>query len=217
MGFIYGSNWYWYRFYSGGKVERVNGAYYYMLEIERNIIPYIKTTRNWVLTNLVPYRVNTDHNIVFIHSNEHPEVYDWLTRCKDTVLICGIPETCEKVAHLGRPVYLPLSIDVADTQQYAREKDRDLCYAGRHVKIKPYIPPGADVVTGRKRSEFLKELSRYKRVAGVGRVALEALALGAEIVPYDPRFPDPSRWQLLDNSEAVPILQHLLDEIDGGQ
>lgn len=217
MGFIYGSSWKWYRFYSGGNVEKVNGAYYYMLELERNIIPYIETTRNWVLTNLVPDRVNTDHNIVFIHNNDHPEMYAWLRRRRDNILVCGVPETCEKVAHLGRPVYLPLSIDIADTRQYAREQDRDLCYAGRHVKLKKYLPPGADVVTGKKRPEFLAELSRYKRVAGVGRVALEALAFGAEIVPYDPRFPDPSLWVLRDNKDVIPILQNLLNEIDGGQ
>jgi hypothetical protein len=61
---------------------------------------------------------------------------------------------------------------------------------------------------------FLGELAKYKEVYAVGRVALEAKVLGAEILPYDDRFPDADFWEVRDNSEVVPILQKMLDEID---
>ena len=46
-----------------------NGAYYYSKEIVKNIIPNVKTDRNWVTvraTNL-PKEI-MDHSIVFIHN-----------------------------------------------------------------------------------------------------------------------------------------------------
>ena len=49
---------------------RHNGAYYYSVEICKNIIPKIKTKRNWVTINIPP--VGKDHSIVFIHNNLHP-------------------------------------------------------------------------------------------------------------------------------------------------
>ena len=44
---------------------------------------------------------------------------------------------------------------------------------------------------------------------------IEAKVLGCEILPYDPRFPDPERWKVLDNRDAAVILQKQLDLIDG--
>ena len=46
-----------------------NGAYYYSKEIVDNIIPLVKTDRNWLTIN-VP-EVAYDHSIVFIHNNLH--------------------------------------------------------------------------------------------------------------------------------------------------
>ena len=64
------------------------------------------------------------------------------------------------------------------------------------------------------RELLLDELAKYKKAYAVGRCALEAKALGCEILPYDDRFPDPSIWKVLDNKEAAKILQEKLDEID---
>ena len=58
-------------------------------------------------------------------------------------------------------------------------------------------------------------MAEYEAIYAVGRCALEGLALGCNILPYDNRFPDPSVWKLLDNLEAAKILQEKLDEIDG--
>lgn len=199
----------------GMKAGRFNGAYYYALEIERNIIPKIETDRNWVLLNCKGFAHH--HSVVFIHNNLYPQTYEWLKMWgyKDLVLVCGVPETCEKVAHIGRTIYLPLSIDVAEVEQYKTEKTRKAAFVGRAVKRKGIeFPEDIDYLEGMERSQLLQEMAKYETVYAVGRCAIEAKALGCEIKPYDPRFPDPSIWKVVDNSEAAAILQKELNRID---
>lgn len=43
---------------------------------------------------------------------------------------------------------------------------------------------------------------------------IEAKILDCEVLPYDPRFPDPSIWKVLDSMDAVKMLQGLIDKID---
>ena len=191
---------------------RFNGAYYYSQEIVSNIIPEIKTDRNWVTIN-VPGAC-TDHSIVFIHNNVEPKVYDWLKDFKDLVLVCGIPETCETVKHLGKPVYLPLSIDIKSVKKFKTKKTKEVAFAGRSDKKTNQIPKGTPCIEDVNRHDFLSEMAKYKQIYGVGRVALEAKVLGCEVLPYDERFPDPSVWTVYDNSEVVKILQKALDDID---
>ena len=121
--------------YSGS--NRWNGAWYYSHEIVKNIIPHIKTDRSWVTVNIplqnrVPQfdACAESHSIVFIHNNLHPENYDWLSRYDDLILVCCIPETMEKVEHLGRPIYLPLSVDVDDVKEYIRPKTKERAFVG---------------------------------------------------------------------------------------
>ena len=200
----------------GMREGRFNGAYYYALEIERNIIPKIKTDRNWVLLNVKCYAYS--HSVVFIHNNVNPKLYDWLRMFgyKDLVLVCGIPETCEKVRHIGRTIYLPLSIDVAEVEQYKTEKTKKAAFVGRAAKRRDIeFPEEVDYLEGMERSQLLREMAKYETVYAVGRCAIEAKALGCEIKPYDPRFPDPSIWKVVDNSEAAAILQKELNRIDG--
>lgn len=195
-------------------VNRYNGAFYYSKEICENIIPRVKTQRNWITINIPG--VGCNHAIVFIHNNLHPEHYEWLSRFDDLVLVCGVPETCKKVAHLGRAVYLPLSIDVAYVERFkADQKTKDTAFVGRRNKM-GYgdLPNNIDYLYGMKRQTLLPLMARYKRVYAVGRCALEAKALGCEVLPYDKRFPDADRWQVIDNTEAAVILQRILDEID---
>ena len=191
-----------------------NGAFYYSQEIVRNIIPNVKTDRNWITIN-VPY-VGCDHAIVFIHNNKTPEAYGWLHRYKDLILVCGVPDTVEKVSGLGKAVYLPLSIDVNEVKKHSGKKTRDRAFVGRPTKREGvYFPPGTDAVENMPRERMLDEMARYREVYAVGRCAIEAKALGCKILPYDKRFPDPSRWKVVDNLEAAAMLQEILDEIDG--
>ena len=193
-------------------VNKYNGAYYYSREICGIMIPLVQTDRSWVTVNT---RRAVDRAIVFIHNNKHPENYEWLNVYRDLVLVCGIPETCEKVAHLGTAIYLPLSVKVAEVEAYRAEKAREAAFVGRPAKrLGVSFPERVDHLEGMPRRKLLAEMAKYKRVYAVGRSAIEAKILGCEVMPYDERFPDPDRWQILDTREAARILQNKLNSID---
>lgn len=196
------------------RYDRYNGAWYYSQEIVKNIIPRVNTKRNWVTVN-IPGRA-ADDAVVFIHNNLHPEVYTWLQHYNNLVLVCGTPETAERMSWLAPSLYLPLSVDVQEVEQYRAKKTRDTCFAGRASKAKDLrLPDGVDMISGLERPEFLRALARYRKVYAVGRVAIEAKILGCEVLPYDERFPDPDFWQVIDNRDAATMLQMALDEHDG--
>lgn len=190
-----------------------NGAYYYSVEIVNKIIPNVHTTRNWITVNIPPHGLS--HSIVFIHNNLYPANYNWLTQYKDLILVCGVPETMDKVRHIGKPIYVPLSIDVEEVLTYKCEKDREVCFAGRAPKRRMMqLPKSVDLLEDMPREELLKEMAHYKKVYAVGRTAIEAKCLGSEVLPYDPRYPDANRWEVVDSLEAAQILQEHLDNID---
>ena len=198
-------------------LNQFNGAYYYSKEIIENILPNVETSRNWITVNVKG--VGCDHAVVFIHNNLRPSNYDWLKfyGFKDLVLVCGIPETCEKVAHLGKAIYLPISVDVDYVKQFrVEEKTREAAFVGRPAKKKyGQLPDGIDYLEGLPRDELLRRMAEYKTVYAVGRCAVEAKILGCKLKAYDPRFPKVSRWKVLDNFKAAKMLQAALDEIDG--
>jgi len=193
-----------------------NGAFWYSHEICENIIPRIYTDRNWVT---IRCGKATDHAIVFIHNNLKPQLYDYLQRYEDLILVCGVPETCEKVAHLGTPIYLPLSVDVDYVSRFKRDyHPLDTAFAGRPAKMRyGVLPPDIDIIGGISRPRLLRRMAMYTDIYAVGRTAIEAKVLGCNVLPYDKRFPDPDFWQVLDNKDAAKILQKKLDEIDGGK
>lgn len=195
--------------------KRQNGAYVYSTEIVKNIIPAVKTTRPWVTIYLGKFCV--DNAIYFIHDNLKTERYEFLKNYKNVVAVCGVPETVEKVRpYVQKVIYLPLSVDIEWVQRFKRDKDRLVCYAGRSGK------PGFDTIDQEKvdmlcdmpRNTMLSELGRYLYAFCVGRTAIEAMILDCHILPYDPRYPDPSVWKIMSNQEAAEILQHKLDTID---
>lgn len=195
---------------------KYNGAYYYSQEISEIIIPRVKTDRNWITLN-IPGE-GADHSVFFIHNNLKPEVYDWIKEkgLKDIILVCGIEETCEKVKHLGRTIYLPLSIDTRHVRKFKAEKTKGAAFAGRISKREQgSLPEGIDYLHSMKRDDLLRRMAKYKTIYAVGRTAIEAKALGCEIMPYDKRYPDPTLWRVIDSRDAAAILQAKLDEIDG--
>lgn len=193
---------------------RWNGAYYYSREICQNIIPNVKTDRNWV-TIYVPSRA-ANHSVYFVHNNKNPSMYEFLSWYKDVVLVCGVPDTVDKVKRYGKAIYLPLSIDVEYVSKFRTdEKTINTAYVGRRGKRDGMMfPKGTVFFEGMPRERLLREMAKCRNVFAVGRCALEAKALGCNILPYDPRYPDPELWQVLDNREAAEILQKKLDEID---
>lgn len=194
--------------------NQYNGAYYYSKEIVDNIIPIVKTDRNWVTINIPGYCC--DHSIVFIHNNLDPNLYSWLEDYEDLILVCGVPSTCDKVKHLGTPIYLPLSVDVSYVEKFIFPfKTKDIAFVGRRVKRhKKKFQIGTKYLENMPRDVLLKNMAKFKKVYAVGRCAIEAKILGCEVLPYDDRFPDPSFWKILDNKEAAYMLQHLIDNID---
>lgn len=198
-------------------MNRYNGAFYYSKEIVKTIIPNVRTDRSWITVNIPG--IGPDHSILFVHNNLHPEHYDWIRTkgLKDVVLVCGIPETVDKVKHLGRAVYLPLSIDVEYVKRFKTEKTKAAAFVGRPAKRKDLkLPDGIDILEGLPREQLLTRMAAYETVYAVGRTALEAKALGCKLKAYDPRFPKVSRWKVVDNKDAAGMLQALLDDIDGG-
>ena len=195
--------------------KRQNGAYVYSTEIVKNIIPAVKTTRPWVTIYLGQFCV--DHAIYFIHDNLNTKRYEFLKKYKDVIAVCGIPETVEKIKeYVDHAIYLPLSVDVDWIMRWERPKDRLACYAGRRGKpgMNLLDPATVDMLCDMPRNVLLSELGRYRLAFCVGRTAIEAKLLGCQVLPYDPRFPDPSVWKILSNQEAAKILQHKLDTID---
>lgn len=202
--------------WAGSGSNKYNGAYYYSIEIVKYFVPAIKTDRNWVTVNTLGDGVK-DHSIVFIHNNLKPQRYEWLKGFDDMVLVCGVPSTVDKVKHLGKAIYLPLSIKISDVVKYRKDKRWRFCaFAGRAEKIRRGVLPSCcDYLIGMSRERLLEAMSTYHKVYAVGRTAIEAKALGCEIGVYDKRFPDPDFWKVVDSSEAIKILQKKLDEIDG--
>ena len=198
-------------------VGQYNGAFYYSKEIVKNIIPNVKTDRNWITVNVKGE--GCDHAIVFVHNNLTPEVYNWLTQYDDLVMVCGIPETCDRVKHIGRPIYLPLSIDTAYVKQFklSKAERNGTAYAGRGAKrgIEGVYFPMCDMIENIPRPQFLQRIAHYEYIYAVGRTAIEAKALGCKILPYDPRYPDTSIWKVKDNKDAAKLLQKELNIIDG--
>ena len=193
--------------------NRYNGAYYYSREIKELMIPELRTDRNFILVNQPG--VGCDHAVVFIHNNLHIKRYEWLQDYRDLILICGVPDTVRKVRHLGRAAYLPLSIDVRECMRHRREKDLDVAYVGRRSKRKQYkFDANVDILEGMERGRLLDQVARYRQVYAVGRCAIEARALGCEVLPFDERYPNPELWQVRDSLEAVPILQEIIDKVD---
>lgn len=195
--------------------NKFNGAFYYSKEICKFIIPNVKTDRNWVTINIRGRAF--DHSIIFIHNNLHPENYNWLEQYDDLILVCGVPSTMEKVAHLGTPIYLPLSIDVEDVKSYIPKcKTKDTAFVGRRSKAKAAtFDDHVDFISNVPRTTLLKEMAKYEKVYAVGRTAIEAKVLNCDVLPYDERFPDPSIWKVLDSKDAAIILQERLNDIDG--
>ena len=199
--------------------NKFNGAYYYSREIVKNIIPHVKTDRNWVTVRLADIPI-PDHSIVFIHNNRNPNYYEFLRKYKDLILVCGLERTVENMQYFGKAIYLPLSIDVSYVKRFrVEEKTKEMAFAGRLIKIsKMYhapVPKECDILTNMPQNRLLQAMADYRKVYCTGRTALQAKVLGCEIGVHDPNFPDPRIWKVIDNRDAAKMLQDILNEIDG--
>lgn len=200
-----------------------NGAYYYAKEIEKNILPLVKTDRNWDLLGM-RFTQHYNHSIIFIHHClDWDRVYNWLEKRNDFVLVVSTKPTLEWAKSKGYPaIFLPLSIDVEYVKQFKTEKTKRACYAGNRWAFKreqeeKNIPKYVDFPpSDLSREELLKFIAPYKELYAIGRCALEGMVLGCKIKPFlMDRYPDPSYWKVLSNDSAARLLQEELDKIDG--
>ena len=195
-----------------------NGAYYYSKELLENVVPYIKTDRDWVLINV--RKQCCDRAIVFIHNNKNPERYYWLDGYKDLILVCSQPKTLKNMIEMF-PKYhcilIPLSIDVEYVKRFkAKRKIKTKAYFGRQEKCPANIleDKSIDKLFSTDREKLLREVAKYRQVYAIGRCALEALCLGCKVLSHEGEY-DGVEFVLVDNKEIIPELQRLLNEIDG--
>lgn len=207
----------WARHKAENHEAQYNGAYYYSQELCDNVIPYIRTNRNWFTVTANGQML--DHSIVFIHQNSNPKKYKWLRGYKDLILVCSLPQTVEAVKDYGHAIYIPLSVDIKYVEQFkVEEKTKEIAYAGRIHRVKEYntinFPKGIDIISNLPREKFLQEMAKYKKVYASERAAIEAKILGCEVIPYVIDLLDYD-FKVMDNSEIIPLLQREIDEVDG--
>ena len=195
-----------------------NGAYYYSKEIVKNIIPNVKTDRNWITIRLPEMTDHPDHSIIFIHNNRNPNYYTYLKNYKDCILVCGLPKTAENMRFYGKAIYLPLSVDVESAKKYrVKNKTKKIAYAGRKLKLNypnNRVPKNVDVLSGMSQSKLLREMAKYEYIYASGRTAIQAKVLGCVVLPHETNYPDSRFWKVVDNFEAAKMLQKMIDEID---
>ena len=220
MSIIIGTNNFQYRSYrkvfNSGKY---NGAYYYAKEIEENIIPLVKTDRNWDLLGM-KFTAHYAHSIVFIHHNlSFNETYKFLNKFDDQILVVSSWKTYSAAHDAGfKVIFVPLSIDIGYVQKFSTAKTKEACYAGNKWKFKEkdlarFVPDTVDCPEkDLPREKLLEFIAPYKKCYAIGRCALEARALGCEIMKCDSRY-EPDDFPLLDNKDAAKILQEELDKL----
>lgn len=205
------------------KMGKYNGCYYYSKEIVDNIIPRVKTWRDW---NTVGRDLDGmhDHMIVFLHDNATPWHYGWLKNYDDLVLVCSSKYTMDSVKYSGHTIFLPMSVDTEYVKKFRTEKTKDTCFVG-NVWVKENLrgitdtqnlalPDNIDFFSDLPREELLKELAKYRKAMCIDRCAIEAKVLGCELIDIDTRYSVDNVGDVLDNSQAARILQKKLDEID---
>lgn len=195
---------------------KYNGAYYYAKEIEKNIIPRVKTWREW---NTVGRELDGMHDgmIVFLHDNSTCWHYEWLHKYEDLVLVCSSQYTADSVKYSGNVILLPMSVDTKYVKKFATKKTKDTCFVGNiwvYENMVGELPEGIEILSGLPRNKLLAELARFRRAICIDRCAIEAKVLDCELIPIDTRYHVDNVGKVLDNREASEILQQKLDELD---
>ena len=111
-----------------------NGCWYYSIEIVDNIIPNVKTERDW---NTVGRELEGMHDgmILFLHDNATPWHYNWLKNYNDLVLVCSSKYTADSVKYWGHTIVLPMSVDTEYVKKFrVKEKTKEIAFVGRPAK-----------------------------------------------------------------------------------
>lgn len=195
---------------------KYNGCYYYSKEIVDNIIPRVKTTRDW---NTVGRELEGMHDgmIVFLHDNATPWHYDWLKNYDNLVLVCSSQYTADSVKYWGHIVKLPMSIDTEYVKQFRTKKTKDTCFVGNSwVRANSNrIPDNVDFFSSMPREELLKAVAPYRKAYAIDRCAQECKVLGCELLSLETRYHCDDVGKVLDNRDAAEMLQQILNVREG--
>ena len=199
-----------------------NGAYFYAKEIEKNIIPLVKTDRPWDLLGKRSTG-SFDNAIVFLHNNaEHEKIYgSWLGKYyKNQLFVANQKSTYNYVKGKGLPViYLPVSVDFEYLRPFKTKKTKKACYVGnrwhwRLKDIEKYVPKDVDYAPDDlERDDLLRFMAQYEECYAIARCAVEAKFLGCKVLKCASDL-EPSDFPMLDNRDAAIILQKELDKFD---
>ena len=196
---------------------KYNGCYYYSREIVKNIIPRVKTWRDWNTVGR-DFEGMRDHMIVFLHDNSTPWNYEWLHKYNDLVLVCSSKYTMDSVKFSGHTIYLPMSIDTKYVKKFKHRHTKGTCFVGNVWVLDNTNTELTEVVdeyfSGLSRPKLLDKMSRFKYVFAQDRCALEAKVLGCKLLELDTRYSVDNVGKVIDNKEAAKILQVELDKLD---
>lgn len=194
---------------------KYNGCYYYSREIVKNIIPRVKTWRDWNTVGR-DFEGMHDHMIVFLHDNSTPWNYEWLRKYKDLVLVCSSQYTMDSVKYSGRAIFLPMSIDTDYVKKFKHRHTKDYAFVGNIWVLENCNDSMSevDILSGLSRPKLLDAMSRYKHVYCQDRCALEAECLGCKVERIDTRYSVDTVGRVVDNKEAAEILQKELDKLE---
>ena len=91
-------------------------------------------------------------------------------------------------------------------------KTKNKCYFGRLATVPADLPKDVKVLGNHPREELLKDVAKYKTVYATGRCLLEAKCLGCKTINTSEQT---GSEDILDNKEAIKLLQQIINEIDG--
>lgn len=193
--------------------NQFNGGYYCSRDIVEEIIPRVNTTRDWITVNIGECR---NHSIFFAHNYIRPERYDFLKRYDDVVIVCHHQFVADNLKECGPTIVIPAFVNVDYVKQFRTDKIRDAAFVGRsEVRKGFFLPEDVDFIENLPRKKLLQRMAEYRTVYAIGRTAIEAKILGCEVKTFNPLWPDPDYWGILDAKDAAALLQAELDKIDG--
>jgi hypothetical protein len=199
------------------RMGKHNGAFYYSKEIVDNFIPNIKTTYNWQTIN---HQVAPEHCIVFVHSNNALERYDYLLRYKDIILVCSTTHSMEQLKKKGhnKVILVPLSIDIEYLNKFKKEDKSGTIACGNIWAFTPEMKEyfknnNIQHYHDLQRDDLLTLMGKAKTIYAIGRTCMEAIYLGAEVIQPDKEYPVEKYDTYYTQTDAINILQAELDKL----
>lgn len=162
-----------------------------------------------------------DNCIVFVHSNNALDRYDYLLKYKNIVLVCSTNHSKQELIAKGhrQVIYVPLSIDTEYLAKFKSETKSGTIACGNvwafTSDTKNYfrskgIPHYHDL----QRDELLALMGQSERVYAIGRTAMEAIYLGAEVIQPEKEYPVEKYTTYYTQDDAIKMMQEQLDNLE---